>query len=173
MNPTMNLAMNALDWTVLGIIALSCAIGGFRGAVREIVGLGGWLGAIVIAWLVSPVFAPLLIDLIANESLRWLAAYILIFIAVRICAWGLGTLAKEIIQAAHLGGLDRFAGALFGILRGAFFVLMLAMGAMMTRMPSTTLWQQASSKQLLEKSVTTAAVFLPKDAQKWIYHEKN
>jgi membrane protein required for colicin V production len=46
--------MTAFDYLVLGIVGLSVLVSVLRGAVREVMALGGW----VAAFLVANTFAP-------------------------------------------------------------------------------------------------------------------
>ena len=160
--------MNILDWCVLAFLVASVLLGVLRGGVKEVLGLGGWIGGMVFAFLGAPLIAPLLQDIIAAANLRWIAAYILIFIAIRVLAWGLGKLLSEIIAAAKLGAFDKFLGALFGVFRAVIVTLFVAFLCMMTRMPSTPLWQSSTSAPILQNLVIAFTPFLPTDAQRWI-----
>jgi membrane protein required for colicin V production len=160
--------MNILDWCVLAFLAASLLLGVLRGGVKEVLGLGGWIGGMVFAFLGAPLIAPLLQDVIASGNLRWIAAYILIFIGIRVLAWGLGKLLSEIIAAAKLGTFDKLLGALFGIFRAVVVTLFVAFLCMMTRMPSTPLWQSATSAPIIQNLVIALTPFLPADAQRWI-----
>jgi membrane protein required for colicin V production len=160
--------MNILDWCVLAFLAASVLLGVLRGGVKEVLGLGGWIGGLVFAFLGAPLIAPLLQDIIAAANLRWIAAYILIFIAIRVLAWGLGKLLSEIIAAAKLGAFDKLLGALFGIFRALVVTLFVAFLCMMTRMPGTPLWQSSTSAPIIQNLVIALTPFLPADAQRWI-----
>jgi membrane protein required for colicin V production len=160
--------MNILDWCVLAFLAASVLLGLLRGGVREVLGLGGWIGGLVFAFLGAPLIAPLLENVIASSNLRWTAAFIIIFIAVRVLAWGLGKLLAEIIAAAKLGAFDKLIGAIFGVFRAVVMTLFVAFLCMMTRMPSTPLWQSSTSAPIIQNLVIAFTPFLPADAQRWI-----
>ena len=160
--------MNILDWCVLAFLAASVLLGVLRGGVKEVLGLGGWIGGMVFAFLGAPLIAPLLQDVITAANLRWVAAYILIFIAIRVLAWGLGKLLSEIIAAAKLGAFDKLLGALFGVFRAVVVTLFVAFLCMMTRMPGTPLWQSSTSAPIIQNLVIALTPFLPSDAQRWI-----
>ncbi len=160
--------MNILDWCVLAFLAASVLLGVLRGGVKEVLGLGGWIGGLVFAFLGAPLIAPLLQDVIASSNLRWTAAFILIFIAIRLLAWGLGKLLAEIIAAAKLGAIDKLIGAVFGVFRAVAITLFIAFLCMMTRMPSTPLWQSSTAAPIVQNLVIALTPFLPTDAQRWI-----
>ena len=105
--------MNSLDWGVLALLLASMLLGFLRGGVREVLGLGGLIGGLVFAFLGAPLLAPVLVDVIASPNLRWAAGFGIIFIAIRIVAWGLGKLLTEVLRASKLGGFDKILGLLF------------------------------------------------------------
>jgi membrane protein required for colicin V production len=160
--------MNILDWCVLAFLAASVLLGILRGGVKEVLGLGGWIGGLVFAFLGAPLIAPLLQDMIGAANLRWLVAFAIIFIAIRLVAWGLGKLLAEIIAAAHLGMFDKFVGSLFGVFRAVVITLIVAFLCMMTRLPGTPLWQSSTVAPIAQNLVIALSPFLPADAQRWI-----
>jgi membrane protein required for colicin V production len=160
--------VNILDWCVIAFLAGSVLLGLLRGGVKEVLGLGGWIGGMVFAFLGAPLIAPLLENVIASSNLRWLAAFIIIFIAIRLLAWSLGKLLAEIIAAAKLGAVDKLIGAIFGVFRAVVITLVVAFLCMMTRMPGTPLWQSSTSAPIIQNLVIALTPFLPVDAQRWI-----
>lgn len=52
------LAMATLDWIVLGVLALSLAVGAWRGLVYELLYGVGWVVAFFITRLLVPQLAP-------------------------------------------------------------------------------------------------------------------
>ena len=160
--------MNVLDWAVLAFIAGSVLLGVLRGGAREVLGLGGWIGGLVFAFLGAPLFSPLLEDLIAAPTLRWLAAYVLIFIAVRLLAWSLGKLLAEIIAAARLGGFDKVVGALYGVFRAFVITMAVTFLCLTTRLPSTPLWQSSIAAPVAQQLALALSVFLPTDVRRWV-----
>lgn len=160
--------MNILDWAVLVFLAASILLGVLRGGAKEVLGLGGWIGGMVFAFLGAPLCAPLLQDLIAAPTLRWFAAYILIFIGVRLLAWGLGKLLAEIIAAARLGAFDKVVGAVYGVFRALVITVAVAFLCMMTRLPTTPIWQSSTAAPIVQKLVIALSVFLPLDVRRWV-----
>lgn len=160
--------MNILDWAVLAFVAGSVLLGILRGGAKEVLGLGGLVGGLVFAFLGAPLLSPLLQDLIAAPTLRWLAAYVFIFIAVRVLAWSLGKLLAEIISAARLGAFDKVVGALYGVFRAVVITLTAAFLCMITRLPSTPLWQSSVAAPVAQRTVMILSVFLPQDIRRWI-----
>jgi membrane protein required for colicin V production len=65
------------------------------------------------------------------------------------------------VKFVGLGWLDGFLGALFGLLRGAFLVLVLVLLAGMTDLPRTKFWREASFSAPLERIALQARDWLP------------
>ncbi len=160
--------MNVLDWCVLGFLVASTLLGILRGGAKEVLGLGGWIGGLAFAFLGAPSVSPLLQDWIVPSNPRWMASFVLIYIAVRMVAWGLGKLLTELIAAAKLGSIDKTIGAMFGMFRAAVITVILAFACMMTRMPSTPLWLGSTTAPVIQNAVLALTPFLPADAQRWI-----
>ena len=151
--------MTWLDYAVLGVLVLSIAWGVWRGLVREIMSLAGW----VIAFLAANLFAaPLAEHLpIARPEYRSLAAFVAIFfVTLIICTLGAVWLSK-VLHAAGLGGLDRTLGALFGLLRALIIVLAFALAAGFTGFPRTAAWKDSLAGSQLAAAASALRPWLP------------
>ncbi len=73
--------MTGFDYAFLGLACLSVLVGVWRGLISCIFALLGWLIALVAVWFGASAAGFLPIE---SESLRWLAAFALIFIVVLI-----------------------------------------------------------------------------------------
>jgi len=151
--------MNWLDYVVLAVFVLSIAWGVWRGLVREVMSLVGW----VIAFLAANLFAaPLAEHLpIARPEYRSLAAFVAIFlVTLIICTLGAVWLSK-VLHAAGLGGLDRTLGALFGLLRALLIVLAAAIAAGFTSFPQKPAWKDSLSGSQLAAAASALKPWLP------------
>jgi membrane protein required for colicin V production len=61
-----------------------------------------------------------------------------------------------------LGGLDRFLGALFGLLKGTVIVLVLALVAGLTALPQQPLWRESALGAPLAQAVLSLRPWLPR-----------
>lgn len=116
--------MTWVDGVVLAVLLLSAGIAYVRGAVREVLGIGAWLGALVVAIGAEPATRPLAERYVQPE---WLASGIAIgavFLVVLIVLKILIHWVAGHVQRSALGGVDRALGLVFGLARGAFIVVL-------------------------------------------------
>jgi len=162
--------MTWFDYAVLGVLALSIAWGTWRGLVREVLSLAGW----VIAFLAANLLAGPLSESITSvmqPELRLLFSWLGIF-AVVLMAASLGAmLLAKVIKAAGLASTDRWLGALFGLARGLLIALVFALVAGLTRFPAHPAWKESMFGAPLANTVVQLKAWLPPTlAQRLRYH---
>ena len=118
--------MTWVDFAVLGVIAVSALLAFMRGLVREVLGIGAWVGAgAVTLWGFNTARpqAERLVQGAAGWVIDWVTAVVLfvvsLIILLLIAHW-IGAITRRSV----LGGLDRTLGLLFGVLRGAVLVIL-------------------------------------------------
>ncbi len=153
--------MTWLDYAVLGVMAVSIAWGIWRGLVREVISLTGWVIAFLLANLLAGPLGELLPESISQPELRVLLAFVGIFVLVLALGTLAGLLLSRILKAAGLGGLDRTLGALFGIARSALIVGALALVAGLTPLPRQPVWKQSASGPFLGNLCLALKPWLP------------
>ena len=100
-------------------------IGCARGFVKEAMSLAVWFAAGALAILFYQPLASYLIDIISTASLRFLAAWVAIFVAVLLVGGLLNYLLGKLVDATGLSGTDRLLGLLFGAARGCIIVMVI------------------------------------------------
>jgi membrane protein required for colicin V production len=153
--------MTWLDYAVIGVIIVSIAWGAWRGLVREVVSLAGWVIAFLAANLLAGPAGERLPESIARPELRVLLAFVGVFVVSLIVTTLVGLLLSKIMKAVGLGGLDRSLGAIFGLLRGLLIVVALALLAGLTTFPESTYWKASASAPFLEKISMSLKPWLP------------
>jgi membrane protein required for colicin V production len=111
-----------VDIIILGIILISCLFGILRGLVKEALSLAFWIGAAILASLLSETLAPRLAGVIDTPALRQITAFVLIYIFTVFAGGLISNMLSKLMSKAGLGGVDRALGALFGIIRGVVIV---------------------------------------------------
>ncbi len=132
-----------VDYIILGIVGLSALIGFARGLIREVLALGIWIAAVVLAWLFFRDVADQLTPWISTPSIRLVAAFLMIVFGVVLLGALLGYLLTMLIEKTGLSGLDRLLGVLFGAARGAVLVALLVFVAALTPLPEDPWWQES------------------------------
>jgi membrane protein required for colicin V production len=116
--------MTWVDGVVLAVLAVSAVLAFLRGLVHEVLGVGAWIGAAVLALALRPQVAPLLQDTVEPpwlaDALASGAVFLVVLLVLKLI---IGVIARR-VQDSMLGGTDRALGLVFGVARGAFLVIL-------------------------------------------------
>lgn len=118
---------NAADWIIVAVVVLSALMSLARGFVREALSLLVWFVAFVVAFFFSERLAPLLVELIELPSLRYLAAFAILFVATLIVGSVVNFLVVQLVRMTGLSAVDRLLGVMFGLCRGVLIALLVLM----------------------------------------------
>lgn len=137
-----------VDAIIIGIIVFSLMVSLWRGFIREVLSLAGWVVAFFIASKFYPNLSAVLLGLdspyLQNEYLRNGIAAAILFITVLIMSGIVNTLLSQLADKTGLTGTDRVLGAAFGVLRGVFIVagLLFFIGRF-TSFDQSDLWKES------------------------------
>ncbi len=131
--------MTWVEWISIFIIGINTFSGAVRGIVKEILGLLG----LIIGNYLSIVWSPLLSGLLEKylkltPALAKILSYIFILFPVLLFFQMIIYIARSIIKAFSLGGLDRFGGAFIGFLKGIIWVIILVLFLVFFPLPQET-----------------------------------
>ena len=117
--------MNWVDLATLAVLALSALAGLARGLVREVLGVGAWVLALLAAspWGFFPSVAPLVRQRIPDANIADGVAFFAVFVPVLVVLWVVARMASGRVQRSAVSGLDRTLGLVFGLVRGALIVV--------------------------------------------------
>ncbi len=160
--------MAALDWILLAILTASMLLGVWRGLVREVLSLAGWIAGFLLAQMLAPEVGQRLPMEGASEGLRYLVGFVVVFIAVLVLTAVSGWVLQKLVAAVGLGILDRLLGAVFGSLRGVIFLLVITVIAGMTPVQDTATWRQSESARALTQLLHFLKPVLPADFGKYL-----
>jgi membrane protein required for colicin V production len=131
--------MTWIDYAIVALCIASSAFGYWRGFVKEAIALVTWLLAILLGeWTAAP-------------ELRVWAARAIIFVAVLVIGGLLAWLLRAVIRKSGLSSTDRSLGAVFGVLRGALLVGLLAIVVDLADLQSESWWADAKLRPLSEQ----------------------
>lgn len=148
--------MTVFDYIVMSMIALSVIIGGWRGVVYEVLSLLGWMVAYFVARLFAHSLAPHMPAALGSDATQTAAAFAALFLGVLVVSGVVSILLSKLVKFVGLGWLDSLLGALFGLARGTFFVLLLVLLAGLSDLPQEAFWRDAK----LSKPTQDAALFV-------------
>lgn len=147
--------MTSFDYSVLLIIGISIVVSMMRGAVREVLAIVGWLAAFYVAKTYATQLIPLLPADIPSDSLKILAAFVMLFLAVLLISSLLCIALSGVLKKIGLNWLNRGVGAVFGFARGLLIVCVLVFLAGLTSLPNDVRWTNAMFSSPLEALVKT------------------
>lgn len=160
--------MTFVDWTLIGILGLSFLIGVWRGLVYEVLSVFVWIAAFVLAQWFAPEVAIKLPMTGSAQSLRYAAAFVLVFVGTAFVAGLITQLIKKLVAAVGLRPVDRTLGAVFGLLRGAILLLAIAVVMNMTALRSQADWQASKGATMLTELLTKLKPLLPQEFGKYL-----
>lgn len=163
--------MTSFDYAVLIIIALSVILSVMRGLLREVLAILGWVAAFYVAKTYTNQLVPMMPADIPTESLRILAAFLVLFLATLLVASLLAIALSAIFKKIGLGWLNRLLGAGFGMVRGLLIVCILVFLAGLTNMPKDTRWRNAMFSSPLEALVTSMLPWIPVSIAKHVKYD--
>jgi len=134
--------MNELDIAIIIVTVLSSVFGLWRGLIKEVLSLLTWIAALLVARVYGGYLAEMLINVIDNESVRYVTAFALLFIVVMMLGTLLNHLLSKLITVTGLKLVDRLLGGAFGVARGLIIVLVV-MFISSVFVSQTEQWQQS------------------------------
>ena len=154
--------MTWFDYAVIAIVCVSVVLAAWRGVVREIAALAGWVAAFILSSLYAQELAQSL-PASLSPTLRAVIAFLAIFLVVLLLSGLVGLLLAKLFRAAGLGFTDRAVGALFGLARGLSIVFVVVMLAGLSSLPKEPFWREAVLSGPIETAVLAAKPVLPQD----------
>ena len=114
--------MNWVDILILAVIAVSAMLAFMRGLVREVMGIGAWVGAGIVAVWGGPFLEPRMLEWTGKPDFAGPLAYGAVFIGALILLSVVASMIGGVVRGSMLGGIDRTLGVVFGLARGAVLV---------------------------------------------------
>jgi len=159
-------ALTLIDYGALVLLLVSGGLATLRGMTRELFGLAGWPISFIAAKLSAPYLEPALTKLIRIEGISQALAWGVPFVIVVVLWFAFASLVSPGLSKAGLGGLDRWLGFLFGLIRGFLIVLIIYAGAVVIadgedKLPEMV--RQATVTPMLRDSAYLMSGWLPSE----------
>jgi membrane protein required for colicin V production len=112
--------ISGLDLLLLAVIGIGMVRGWATGAVRQIVGVVGWIvGFVLAASLMGPVGSTVVTAIGFSERAAPVIGFVVVFAVALAGVTFLGHAVRKTLEAVKLGGVDRLAGTVFGAFKAA------------------------------------------------------
>jgi membrane protein required for colicin V production len=115
--------MTWVDLAVFGLLAVSGLLAFVRGFVREILGIGAWVGAIATGIAGVPMMRGVVRGWIPEPEWVDPASFLVIFLVTLIVLMLAARAIGSLVRGSALGGVDRTLGLVFGLARGAIIIM--------------------------------------------------
>jgi membrane protein required for colicin V production len=136
-------------------------LGAWRGLVYEVLSVMGWIAAFVLAQWFAPDVAEKLPMQNSGETLRYAAAFVLVFIVSVFVAGLISALMKKIISVVGLRPVDRILGATFGLFRGLILLLAFSVVVHTTALQESDWWLESQGGPMLMNLLKGLRPMLP------------
>jgi membrane protein required for colicin V production len=158
------LGIGWVDIALAAVLLASVIVGLVRGFVFELLSLAGWVAAWFAAQWAAPEIAPHLPIGAHGSALNHGAAFLCAFVAALIIWSLLARLVRLLIHATPLSVPDRLLGGVFGVVRGAVLLLVLATLVGFTPLARSAAWQQSRGAAILHAVLQGLLPLLPPQA---------
>ncbi len=152
--------MTAIDYSIITIVFISLVLGCFRGFVRELLALSGW----ILAFYCANYFSDSLYSLIPfdlDSNVKYIAAYISIFIVILIFASLVIKLFNRFVKNVGLGLSNFIIGGAFGFIRGVLIIFILSIVLEKTSFSVNPGWIKSIYIPIIKNSVENTLPYLP------------
>jgi membrane protein required for colicin V production len=150
--------VNLADVIIVVVLLVSVIQAISSGFFQEAFGIAGLVfGYLIAAWQYRHLARHFAVY-ISSEWLADMVAFLAVFLGVMVLAGVLGRIVRWIVKEAGLSGLDRFLGALLGLVRGCLLVAIVLVS--MTAFTPTSRWLQGSALAPYFLVVGRAAIWL-------------
>ena len=153
--------MTLFDIFALCAIGLSVVLAMMRGLIGEVLSLVSWVLSLIAAKMEAQPLAETVFSFIRPSALAAVAGFIAAFAAALLLLFFLRSLLTGAIKAIGLGGVNRFLGAVFGLLRGFAVVTLVVLVCAFTDLPKSEEWRYSQTAFVFEGLAQLAVPYLP------------
>lgn len=155
--------MTELDYVVLAVLGISVLVGLWRGMMREILAVVGWVAAAALTLAYAGDIAQRLPFPSLGELPRVALASVLIVVVTLLVVGLVGKLISMMMSASQLTFEDRLLGGVFGVVRGVLMacVLIFVLG-LSSNITTSTYWKQSVVIKPAQDVIEWSLPYLPK-----------
>ena len=160
--------MATLDWFFLLLLALAMLQGVWRGLIREVFSLVGWVAALWLSPRWAHHFSTLLPEGAMSELVRDVLGFVLCVLAILVLVNLTSFVLSKLASRVGLGALDRTLGAAFGLVRGGLIAMLLVLVLQQTPLHRLSFWQDSLGVTIALRSHQLMAPLLPSEFGRFI-----
>lgn len=161
--------MTGFDFALLGILGASTLLGVFRGLIKELLSLVAFGLAFLAAIWWGPELASLtILNWVSHEYLKLGISYAALFAGTLLAVGLINMAMAAMIKSTGLSPADRGLGAMFGLVRGALLVLVIATLAGYTPLPQETWWKDAMFSEQVVGIIQEIKARVPSPIDQWL-----
>jgi membrane protein required for colicin V production len=160
--------VTGFDFVLLAILAISVVLGLLRGLLKEVLSLVAYASAFLAAIWWGPTISDWSAQWISQPFVSMALAYLGVFIAVLLSIGFVNMVLSALLSKTGLTPADHGLGAMFGLLRGVLFILILVILAGYTPLPEEPWWKNAMFSKQVVGVVQQIKLRLPTPANDWL-----
>lgn len=160
--------MTGFDFVLLAILAISIVLGLLRGLLKEVLSLVAYASAFLAAIWWGPNVSEWSAQWITQPFVSMALAYLGVFIAVLLTIGFINMTLSALLSKTGLTPADHGLGAMFGLVRGILFVLVLVILAGYTPLPEEPWWKNAMFSKQVVGAVQQIKLRLPSPVNDWL-----
>ena len=163
--------LTLVDYGVALVLIVSALLAILRGMTREVLGLAGWIASILIANYTAPQLGIAINDTLNLGGFGRALGWGIPFAATVVISFIIASLIAPGLTRVGLGSLDRWFGAMFGVIRGVLLVLLIFIAAVLAvegenQLPDNV--KSAHTMPLMSRGAYHLARFFPDEYQDMI-----
>lgn len=155
------MSLHWADLFILAVVGISALLSLFRGLVREVLSLLGWVCAGWGAFTLAPPLAARFAGVVEVPSARLALAFIALLMGILLAFALLNFLVGRLVAHTGLTATDRMLGVFFGVARGVAITTVLVMIAGLTPLPRDPWWREPALLPHVETLARLAITLLP------------
>jgi membrane protein required for colicin V production len=130
--------MNVVDMAILAVLGLFLVKGLVRGLLKELCSLLGLFGGLAVAMRFHPYLAEGLLKTFSMpRQLGVIIAFVALFLLTALIFAIIGFILSSFVKLLFLGGFNRVAGGLFGLLQGGAILILVLYGLSRSPLPES------------------------------------
>ncbi len=157
-----NLIIQPYDILMLAVLVGLAVLGAWKGVAWQIAALS----SLVVSWIVAVRFGTTLAPLVSdNEPWNKFIAMLLLYLGTSLAIWSFFRLIKGMIDRVQLKDFDRQMGALFGLVKGVLWCLLITFFAVTLSETSRQWVLQSKSGYYTALLIQHGTPILPEDVR--------